>query len=106
MKAARPQISRACRHSTPCRKLSRTKATAVGALCRQRCFRSIGYQAALLLGQGCVEMQHEWVGVAAPFGHDERHTCAIKPDANATSRESRSSLETRILPLALRAADM
>jgi hypothetical protein len=37
----------------------------------QRCFGALGDQASLLLGQGGVEVEHERIGVAAEFSHDE-----------------------------------
>jgi hypothetical protein len=40
-------------------------------------------------------VQHEWIGVAAEFGDDERQRCAIRPATKATSRDSRSRFETR-----------
>ena len=46
-------------------------------------------------GQGCIEMQHEGIGIGTQFGDDEGHALfAIRPEMNATSRESRSSLAT------------
>ena len=46
------------------------------ALCLLGCkrgARALGNQAPFLLGQRRIEMQHEWVGIGAQFGHDERH---------------------------------
>ena len=41
-------------------------------------FCALGDQPALLLGQRRVEVQHEWIGVGAEFGDDERHALGHK----------------------------
>lgn len=69
---------------------------------RQRRLRALGDKPPFLLRQGGVEVQHEWIGVAAKFGHDEGD--ALRPATNATSRDSRSSFDTRTLHFAVRAA--
>ena len=44
------------------------------------------------------------VGVATEFGNNEGTRCAIRLETNATSRDNRSSLETRTAHLRLRAS--
>src|SRR5829696_5842114 len=51
-------------------------------------------------GESCVEVQHERIGIAAQFGNDEWQALGIRPEMKATSRDSRSSLETKTLHLA------
>jgi hypothetical protein len=77
---------------------------ALRPLDRERRLRALRDQAALLLDQRRVEMQHERVGVRAKLGHDERHALAIRPEMKATSRNRRSSFETITGHLAVRAA--
>ena len=45
---------------------------AIGLADRERCFRPLGNQTPLLLGERGVEMQHERVRIAPEFGNDER----------------------------------
>jgi len=54
---------------------------------KQRCFRPLGDQAALLLGERGVEVQHERIGVAAQFGEMNGTRCAMSPNERDIARE-------------------
>jgi transposase len=70
----------------------------------QRGLRALGNQPPLLLGQGRIQVEHEGIGIAAEFCDDNGTRCAIRPATNATSRDNRSSFDTRTLHLAVCAA--
>jgi hypothetical protein len=49
------------------------EARAAGLPRRQRQPGPLGNEPALLLGERCVEVEHEWVGVGSELRHDEGH---------------------------------